>query len=174
MRRRKLVLAGVAAALALPAAAVVADPPRDMALGGGQLVLKPDQEARPGEGPGDTITFSAQQRPEGGIAADGEVQFVDFHGALAGRAHSTFHGKVFCMRVDGNKAEIAWRARTQPDSGPIDELVVIDNDEGLLGEEDDLIFIERDVTPEAAACSGDFTRGDILMRGNARVDDNTP
>jgi hypothetical protein len=108
MGRWRLVFCVLAAA-AVPAVALGEGPRTDLVTGGGEFALDVIQETRSGEGPGDTIAFTARQLSPGSDAADGEVQWVDRIGPTAGRSHTVFHGRVTCMRVNGNQAVILYR-----------------------------------------------------------------
>jgi hypothetical protein len=108
----------------------------DSVTGGGELVLDASQQlGQPGEGPGDTYTFTARQTPDatsafGPLAADGEVQWVDRRGSARGRDNSIFHGRVVCLRVQGNQAVILYRPMyaNAPETEQ-HQLYVFDNDE---------------------------------------------
>jgi hypothetical protein len=168
-------LAVVIAVAASAAAAFAQDAqdPNDSATGGGEFILTVDQEPHPGEGPGDTIAFTAQAIPgDDSDAAEGEVQEVDRVGAFAGRGSSIFHSEVFCLNVNGNEAVIAFRPKSA--SAPPDlyhQMLVIDVGEGTS---DDLIFVDHDSdTPPCTfpELPGIGITGGALARGTTQVFD---
>lgn len=159
---------------ALPAVAVAQDSNVDSVTGGGELVLDLTQQAgQPGEGPGDTYTFTARQNPDpasewGAFAADGEVQWVDRHGSARGRDNSIFHGRVECMRVQGNQAVILYRpmyANAPPTERH--QLYVIDNEEPS----DDVIINDINADFPCAFSLPFDARSFQLGRGEVRVHD---
>ena len=163
----------VAIAMAASAAAAFAQDaqdPQDSATGGGEFILTVDQEPHPGEGPGDTIAFTARAVPGDAGAAEGEVQEVDRVGADAGRGSSVFHSEVFCLSVNENEAVIAFRPKRA--GAPPDlyhQMLVIDNGEGMG---DDVILVDHDSsTPPCSGLLDPFVQGGALARGDVQVFD---
>jgi hypothetical protein len=171
MRRGRLVFAVALVAAAPVAVAWAQDASEESAIGGGEFVLTVDQVPHPGEGPGDTIAFTAQSVVgDDTDAAEGEVVEVDRIGPTAGRTKSIFHSEVFCLRVDGNEAVIAFRPK-QADAPPTlyHQMLVIDLGEGMG---DDLIFVDRQSeTPPCESVVPDLGQSGTLARGDVQVDD---
>jgi hypothetical protein len=128
------------------------------ATGGGQILV-PDEG-----GPGDTIAFTAQNRPgETADFATGQVQYVDRETA----GQTVLHGVVSCLVVDDNMAFISgtWRQ-----NGEFFQIFAEDNGEGANAAESDMIV----VTDMADDVGCDFDEPDDndqleLARGNVRV-----
>jgi hypothetical protein len=148
-----LVCAAVAA-LAIPIAAS-AGSGTDRATGGGQVLIGTG-------GAGDTVAFTAQGTSE---AARGEVQYVDREGGT-GVGQTVRHGRVSCLRVEGNTAKIAgtW------DQGGSFQLLVVDNGEGALAE-NDLVTVQNAQDPTCDEEDDDDEGPTALARGNAQVYD---
>ena len=174
MRRWRLVLVAAMVA-AVPAVAVAQGTEFDSVTGGGQVDLDPLQTVTE-EGPGDTITFSAQQSPGAGtefgdLAATGEVEWIDRRvtDGQQGRNQGRIHGDVVCLGVAGRKAVIGYRSRT--DAGTtdprVDQLTVYDNEEPL----DDLVINDFDAEFPCAVNMAPVGPDVQLARGEVRIHD---
>jgi hypothetical protein len=173
MGRWRLVL-GLAAAAAIPVSVALADGSTDLAAGGGQLILRLDQdEPERGAGPFTTIAFNSRQLEPGGEAAEGEVQEVDRTHAFAGAGASVYHAEVFCMAVQGKQAVIAYRSRrsASPDDEVVHRLFVSDDGEGAT---DDTIILDREPAEPYCGLAKPSGTNVLLGRGNVQVFDNTP
>ena len=131
-----------AAVAAVPAAAVGQDPQFDSVTGGGEVALGAFEPAGGGVGPGDTITFTALQRPDdasefGPFAAEGEVQWIDRDATVRSRDQRV-HGKVVCLRVEADRAVVLYRPGNAPVT-EVNQLYIFENEE----RGDDLIVHDR-------------------------------
>jgi hypothetical protein len=128
-------LAAVGAVVAAPVAD--ADPPRDSASGGGQVLLDPNSP--PTTGALDTIAFTAQRErgadDESG-AADGQLQVNRRSGDAL-----KFHGEVQCLIVVGNKAYISGEQSNQEGEGTPFELYIEDGSTGNEGAGGDMALV---------------------------------
>ena len=147
----------VLAALASPVTASSGD----KATGGGQILVASD-----GRGPGDTITFQAQARPDG--TSTGMVNIIDRAGDGSGKGYH-FRGDVTCIRVDGNTAQLAGTGEG-PDGTTGFTLVVVDNGEGSLADNDTIVLQYRN-DPTCDEEDSDDDGAVELARGNAQVRD---
>jgi hypothetical protein len=127
------------------------------------------------EGPGDTITFTAQQAPAadnefGVLAAIGEVEYIDRRvtAGQQGRNQGRLHGDVLCLRVDGRKAVIGYRTRygTSTD-GRIHQLTVFDNEEPS----DDVIINDTDAALPCTFSAPPTDPAMQLARGEVQIHD---
>lgn len=151
MKTRIIIVAGVAAAVALPVAGAHAGSARDRATGGGQTAVSL-------QGAGNTIAFTAQNSGSGDTAT-GQVQYIQ---RIDGQ--DKLHGTVTCLRVSGNTAKISGTAR---DGGAF-ELYVVDNGQGSA-DGNDMIMLQRTDSP---SCDFDSpSDAPELARGNAQVYD---
>lgn len=134
----------------------------DKATGGGQILL-----SNSGHGPGDTITFTAQERPDGTVV--GNVNLIDRVGDGSGKGVH-FRGDVVCIEAVGNVAKIAGVGRDGAGNTSGFTLVVTDNGEGAVADDDTIAFqLTDDVT--CAREDGDDDSTTDLARGNAQVRD---
>ena len=156
---RTTMVAGLAvlAALASPVSASNGD----KATGGGQILVASD-----GRGPGDTIAFQAQARPDG--TATGMVNVIDRVEGAGGKGYH-FRGDVTCIRVDGNTAKLAGTGEG-PDGTTGFTLVVVDNGEGAAADNDTILLQYRD-DPTCDEEDSDDDDAVDLARGNAQVRD---
>ena len=157
---RTTATAGVALLAALTGTAD-AGTTADKATGGGQILVSSD-----GRGPGDTITFTAQERADGTTV--GNVNVIDrVQGAGGKGVH--FKGAVACIEAVGNTAKISGIGRLNGADQPF-ILVVTDNGEGSAAG-NDVITLQYtdDVTCERE--DGDNDGATELARGNAQVTD---
>ena len=152
--KRALLVVGLIAAAAIPAAVATAGSGTDRATGGGQVLFSD-------KGAGNTIAFTAQGTPE---AAKGQVQVVDRENGVK------FHGIVECLDVQGNMAEIGGVKRGTTDSF---QLYVVDNGEGAnqVGG-GDVVFLDDEPMSRCDLDGDDDDDGmTALGRGNAQVYD---
>jgi hypothetical protein len=142
-------------ALALPIAAS-AGSGTDRATGGGQVLIG-------SRGAGDTIAFTAQGTPD---AASGQVQYADRTGGT-GHGQNVLHGTVSCLRVQGNMAKMAgtWA------QGGTFQLLVVDNGEGAMATDSDMITLQDGQDPTCDQENNDNDGQTALARGNAQVYD---
>ena len=148
-----------ALAVAVPATAAMGGASFDRVTGGGQVIF--DSSG----GAGNTIAFSARQVGEG---ADGEVQYVNREGGV-GSAQRVVHGDVECLRVDGNRAEIAGRWNDE-DGTPF-HILVVDNGPGGADDNYDIVTV-TDVQDPTCDQDDDDDDGELrLARGNSTVYD---
>ena len=148
----------VIGALVLPGAAVAAV--GDKATGGGQVLFSDDDVKR------STIAFTAQQTADG---VKGQVQFID-RSAGAGKAQEKYHGRVTCIEVENNAADITGIATSKGDTTDF-YLRVVDNGEGAAAQ-NDLIEFDSTNVGQCANDDDDDDRPEIaLAKGNAQVRD---
>ena len=167
MRRGGLVLL-VALTAAAPVAVAWAqdDASQESATGGGEFISIGEQDLHPGQGPGDTIAFTAQALPGDGDAAEGEVQDIN-RVEDDGRGAAVFHGDVICLRVTGNSAIIAWQPKREGPIPSFSRMFVQDNGES---EDSDVILVDRSSTPECVSpVVPDVPAQNALARGNVQV-----
>jgi hypothetical protein len=157
-RTSALVGLAVVAALAAPASASNAD----KVTGGGQILVASD-----GRGPGDTITFTAQARPDG--TATGMVNVIDRVQGTTGKGYH-FRGDVLCVTVEGNVAKVAGHGTAADGTTTGYTLVVTDNGEGALAD-NDTIALQYVSDPSCDRQNGDQDGETDLARGNAQVRD---
>lgn len=157
---RTTAVAGLAilAALASPVSASNGD----KATGGGQILVASD-----GRGPGDTIAFQAQARPDG--TATGMLNVIDRVQGAGGQGYH-FRGDVTCIDVQGNTAKIAGTGTSADGSTSGFTLIVIDNGEGALAD-NDTIALQYTNDPTCEREDGDDDGQTDLARGNAQVRD---
>jgi hypothetical protein len=156
---RKTAIAGLAlfAAVVAPATAGAGD----RATGGGQILIASD-----GRGPGDTVTFTAQERADGTVV--GNVNVIDRAGDGSGQGFH-FRGDVVCIEAAGNTAKIAGTGEG-PDGPTGFTLIVVDNGEGAVAD-DDTIALQYTDDPTCDREDGDDDSTTDLARGNAQVTD---
>lgn len=157
---RTIAVAGIAL-LAGTAGSATAGSTADKATGGGQILVSSD-----GRGPGDTITFTAQERADGTTV--GNVNVIDrVQGAGGKGVH--FRGDVSCIEAIGNTAKISGVGELDGQDQPF-VLIVTDNGQGSAAS-NDLISLQYtdDVTCERE--DGDNDGAVELARGNAQVTD---
>ncbi len=112
-------------------------------------------------GPGDTITFTAQQVAGDADAATGRVNLVDRSQGPGREVH--FNGDVTCLVVVGKTATIAGTS-TDVSRQPFTVVVM---DAGESDTANDRVSITR---PSAPSCqAGNDDRMTELVRGNAQV-----
>jgi hypothetical protein len=157
---RKTAIAGLAlfAAVVAPASAGAGD----KATGGGQVLIASD-----GRGPGDTITFTAQQRADGTV--HGNVNVIDRVQDSGTGQGFHFRGDVTCVEAVGNTAKIAGTGEG-PDGTTGFTLIVVDNGEGSAAD-DDTITLQYTNDPTCDRQNGDNDDAVDLARGNAQVTD---
>jgi hypothetical protein len=164
--KRKLVwlTGGLAMVGFMVAPQVQAGSNTDRATGGGQVLVGTRG------GAGDTIAFQAHNDAATGIAATGQLQYVN----RTATGQTVFHGLIECMRVtmNGTVAKIAghWNAKS---GGGIFELLVTDNGQGNAAPDD---MISLDETGTSVECDTDNSDDDdfntALARGNVQIYDN--
>lgn len=157
---RTTAVAGLAllASLATPAAA---GGTADKATGGGQILVASD-----GRGPGDTITFTAQERANGTTV--GNVNVIDRVQNTTGKGYH-FRGDVTCIEAVGNTAKLAGTGEG-PEGTTGFTLIVTDNGEGSAAD-NDLITLKYTSDYTCDREDGDDDAAVELARGNAQVTD---
>jgi hypothetical protein len=158
---RTTAVAGLAVVAAL--AGPVSASNGDKATGGGQILVASD-----GRGPGDTIAFQAQARPDG--TATGMVNVIDRVPGAGGKGYH-FRGDVTCITVEGNTAKIAGTGNSATGETGF-TLIVIDNGEGALAD-NDTIALQYTDDPTCDREDGDDDSQTDLARGNAQVRDGS-
>lgn len=152
---RRLLILGVALAALVAMATAVQAQSFFLVTGGGQHLTEPEDDAE------DTLTFEARDASdeEDGFAATGEVEFDPTDGPTA-VAEDRFHGRVTCLRVEGNMAIIGGEKDPASSQGETDlfEIYLVDNSP----EDDDLITLDES---EDADCDSDPTAEQELFRG---------
>lgn len=154
---RSTVVAGLAVIAAL--AAPVSASSGDKVTGGGQILVSTD-----GRGPGDTITFQAQSRPDGTV--EGMVNVIDRTAGAGGKGYH-FRGDVTCLDVTGNTA-IVGGLGTGPDNTTAFTLIVVDNGQGAAADDDQITLTYTD-DPTCNQDNSDDDNTTDLARGNAQV-----
>jgi hypothetical protein len=151
---KKFLVVAAALAVAVPATVAFAGSATDRATGGGQILI--------GKSAGNTITFSARGTSS---AATGNVQYVN-RDAGTGQSQVTRHGRVSCLRVEGNMAKIAgtW------DQGGTFQLLIVDNGQGAAAD-NDLVTVQNTQDPTCDEEDDDDDGQTELGRGNAQVYD---
>lgn len=157
---RMTAVAGLAviASLSTPAGAGTT---ADKATGGGQVLVATD-----GRGPGDTITFTGQERADGSVV--GNVNVIDRVQDAGGKGYH-FRGDVTCIEAVDNVAKLGGTG-TGPDGTTGFILIVTDNGQGSAADNDTITLqYTNDVTCERE--DGDNDGAVDLARGNAQVTD---
>lgn len=157
---RTIAVAGLAVVASLSTSAG-AGSTADRATGGGQVLVASD-----GRGPGDTITFTAQERADGSVV--GKVNVIDRVQGEGGQGYH-FRGNVTCIEAVDNVAKIGGTGTgAEGTTGFV--MVVTDNGEGSAAE-DDTITLQYTNDPTCEREDGDNDGAVDLARGNAQVND---
>lgn len=133
----------------------------DKATGGGQVLVASD-----GRGPGDTITFTAQERADGSVT--GNLNVIDRVQGAGGKGYH-FRGDVTCIEATGNVAKIGGTG-TGPEGTTGFIVIVTDNGQGSAAD-DDTITLQYTNDPTCEREDGDNDAAVDLARGNAQVTD---